>query len=182
MAVIPKKGIVEYFGMIPEKLEVDFKKRTEAFLKNEMEDEFDYFEFIQHKCWHIANVAPSEIIKEIDQKLDRANWGNGKTLNNWKTETTEVDNDAWILTNENLNQIEEFAFRADLRQPQLRFLIEMVQLAKEKEFLLIDIKGNLIEPEIENVFQLIGKSNAGKFVDNPTSFLTDLTEGKIEIE
>jgi hypothetical protein len=182
MAAIPKKGIVEYFGMIPEKLEVDFEKRTEEFLDNEIEDEFDYFEFIQHKCWHIANVAPSEIIKEIDQKLQRANWGNDKTANNWKTETTEVDNDAWILINENLNQIEEFTFRADLRQPQLRFLTEMVQLAKEKELLLIDRKGNLIEPEIENVIELIGKSNAGKFVNNPTNFLTDLAEGKIEIE
>lgn len=182
MAAIPKKGIVEYFGVIPEKLEVYFEKKTEAFLDHEIEDEFDYFEFIQHKCWHIANVTPSDIIKEIDQKLDRANWGNDKTSNNWKTETNEVDNDAWILINENLNQIEEFTFRADLRQPKLKFLIEMVQLAKEKELLLIDRKGNLVEPEIETVFELIGKSNAGKFVDNPTNFLTDLEEGTIEIE
>ena len=182
MAAIPKKGIVEYLGMIPEKLEVDFEKRTEAFLDTEIEDEFDYFEFIQHKCWQIANVAPSEIIKEIDQNLDRAKWGNDKTSNQWKTETTEVDNDAWILTNENLNQIEAFTFRADLRQPQLKFLIDMVQLAKEQELLLIDSKGNLIEPKIENVFELIGKSSAGKFIDNPTRYLTDLAEGKIEIE
>lgn len=180
IATIPKKGVIQHFGKIPDKLEVDFQKRTENYLNDE--DEFDYFEFIQHKCWEIAKVNSEEIINQIDQKLNRANWGNDKESNNWKTETNEVDNDAWILINPEQNQIMEFTFQADLRQPKLKFLMEMIELSKEKELLLIDRKGNLVEPEIENVIELIKKSNALKFVENPINFLTDLEKGEIEIE
>ena len=35
LAVIPREGIIKKFGEIPAKLEVDFEKRTEDFLKNE---------------------------------------------------------------------------------------------------------------------------------------------------
>lgn len=182
LAVVPKKGIVGYFGEIPDKFEVDFKKRTENFSSEETEDEFDYFEFIQHKCWEIVNIDSEEIINQIDQKLDRASWGNDKECNHWKTETNEVDNDSWVLISPESNQIKEFTFRADLRQTKLKFLIEMVELAKEKELLLIDRKGNLVEPEIENVIELVKKSNAFKFVENPTAFLNDLEKGEIEIE
>ncbi len=169
LAVIPKKGIGEYLGEIPNKLEVDFQKRAENILKNEKV--FDYFEFIQHKSWEIANIDSREIIKEIDQKLDRADWGNDHESNNWKTETNEVDNDSWILIDSNRHRIKEFTFRADLRQPKLKFLIEMVKLAKEKELLLIDKNGNLVEPEIEDVIKLVKKSNAYKYVQNPNVFL-----------
>lgn len=182
LATIPKKGIAEFFGKIPHKLEVDFHKRTEDFLNNKIADNFDYLESIQHKCWSIAEIDSSEIIKELDQKLDRANWGNDKDSNNWKTKTEHVDNDAWVLTDEKKIQILEFTFRADLRQPQLKFLVEMIELAKKNEFLLMDRKGSLIEPEIKNVFELIMKSNALEFVKNPINFLTDLAEEKIKIE
>ncbi len=181
LVIIPKKGVLKYFGEIPDRLEVDFQKRTENFLNEGTEGEFDYFEFIQHKCWEIANIDPLEIINQMDQKLDRANWGNNKEYNNWKTETTEVDNDSWILINSEQNQIKEFTFRADLRQPKLKFLMEMLELAKERELLLIDVKGNLVEPDIENVVELIKKSNALKFIENPIKFLTDLEKGEIDI-
>ncbi len=183
LAIIPKKGIVEYFGEIPKKIEVDFQKRTEFFLNEEIEDEFDYFEFIQQKCWQLSNIESKEMISRIDQKLDRASWGDkNSSLNIWKTETEYVDNDACILINEERSQIEGFTFRADLRQPKLKFLIDMVELSKEKELLLIDRKGNLVEPEIEDVIGLIKKSNALRFLENPIKYLTDLGEGKIQIE
>lgn len=180
IATIPKKGVTQHFGKIPDKLEVDFRKRTEIFSNDE--DEFDYFEFIQHKCWKVAEVNSREIIKQIDQILDRANWGNDQESNNWKTKTKEIDNDAWILTNSEQNQVVEFTFRADLRQPKLKFLNEMIELSKEKELLLIDRKGNLVEPEMKNVIELIKKSNALKFIENQIKFLKDLEKGSIDIE
>jgi hypothetical protein len=180
LATIPRKGIISYYGKIPNKLEVDFRKRTENLLNQE--DEFDYFEFIQHKCWAIAKVDSKQIINQIDQTLDRANRGNDRESNNWKTETTEVDNDAWILTNPEQTQIKEFTFQADLREVKLKFLMQMIELSKEKELLLIDRKGNLIEPIIEKVFELIQQSNAIKFIKNPNEFLTDLEQGENEVE
>lgn len=175
-AVFPKKGIVEYFGEIPNKLETNFQTRTENFLNFQCEDESDYFEFIQHKCWDFVETNAEEIISQIDQKLDRATWGNDKDSANWKTATEDVDNDAWILKNQEQNQIMEFTFRADLRQPKLKFLTEMIEIAKGNDLLLMDEKGNLVEPEIQKVFELIEKSNAYKFVTNPLEFLEGLHE------
>lgn len=181
IATIPKKGVVEYFGTVPNKLETDFQKRTENFINDD--EGFDYFEFIQNKCWEIAKVDSEEIIKQIDQKLDRASWGDkDSNLNIWKTENEYVDNDAAIVKNEERNLIAEFTFRADLRQPNLKFLKEMIELSKEKELLLVDRNGNLVEPEIENVIRLIKKSNALRFVENPVKFLTDLEKGEIKID
>lgn len=180
IATIPKKGVIQHFGKIPDKFEVDFQKRTEFFFNDE--DEFDYFEFIQHKCWKIAEVNSREIIKQIDQKLNRANWGNDKESNNWNTETKEEDNDAWVLTNSEQNQIVEFTFRADLRQPKLKFLNEMIELSKEKELLLIDRKGNIVEPEMAKVIELIKKSDALKFVENTIKFLSNLEKVEINTE
>lgn len=180
MAAIPQKGARQHFGKIPDKLEIDFQKRTEDILGEE--DEFDYFEFVQHQCWKLAKINSKAIINQIDQKLNRANWGNDKESNNWKTQTNGVDHDAWILINPEKNQIKEFTFRADLRQSKLQFLIEMVELAKDNALLLIDRKGNVVEPKIKEVIKLIKQSNALRFLEDPIQFFTDLESGKIEME
>jgi hypothetical protein len=181
LVAIPKEGIIEYFGEIPTKLEVGFNKRTENFL-NGNEEEFDYFEFIQHKCWSLSKINSNEIIDHLDQKLPRANWGNESESNKWKNETEDFDNDAWILTCKETSQIIEFTFRADLRQHDLKFLIEMIKLSKTMKLLLVDIKGNLVQPEIGSVFELVRKSNALRFVEDPRKYLTDLEKGEVEIE
>lgn len=92
------------------------------------------------------------------------------------------DNDAWIFTNNEQNQIVEFTFRADVVQRKLKFLFEMIALAREKEFLITDKRGNIVEPEIERVLRLIKTSNAFNFLKNPMDFLEDLNKGDIEIE
>ena len=40
-------------------------------------------------------------IKLMDEKLDRANWGNSEKSNKWKTITDKSDNDASLHTDEN---------------------------------------------------------------------------------
>ena len=69
IATIPKKGVLQYFGEVPRNLNIDFQKRTEQFLHNELEDEFDYFELVQNKCWELSQINPIELIKEVDKKL-----------------------------------------------------------------------------------------------------------------
>lgn len=172
MAIFPKKGIIEYFGEVPKVLEVDFQKMTKNFLNDNINDEDDYFEFIQHKCWSISKINSEEIIKIIDNILDRANWGNSTKANNWKTETDETDNDAWLLVDEE-NNILEFTFRADLRQPQLKFLLEMIELCIEKDFLLMDISGNVVKPDLEKVIELVKQSNAFKSIVNTNQYFSD---------
>lgn len=182
LVAIPREGIIKFLGEKPNKIEVGKERRTDFFLNNEKGDKLDDFENLQHKCWSIAEVNSNKIINEIDNKLERASWGNDETSNNWKTETNEIDNDAWISTTKKSNQIEEFAFRVDLRQPKLKFLMEMIVLAKENDLIFIDGKGNLIEAEFDEILEFIKESNAYKFVESPTKFLNGLEQGEIEIE
>jgi hypothetical protein len=77
-------------------------------------------------------------------------------------------------------KIEELQFRADLREKYLRFLQEMIALAKKYDWLLMDVKGNLANPKMIEIIRLIKISNSYKFVQNPMGFLTELGEGKIE--
>ncbi|MBV6440655.1 MAG: hypothetical protein EPGJADBJ_02327 [Saprospiraceae bacterium] len=58
----------------------------------------------------------------------------------------------------------------------------MIELAKKYDWLLMDIKGNLVEPEFREVAKLIKDSNSYKFLKDPLKFLTDLGEGRIKIE
>jgi len=182
LTAFPRKGIIEQFGDVPSKLEVDFNKRTENFLENEFNDEIDYLEELMQKCWLFFEPNPKEIITQIDKKLERENWGNDNTSNKWKTETNNSDNDAWLLTNNEITKIEEFTFRADLRQKNLKFLKEMIDLAKNYDLILMNSKGNLSEPKMNEIGKLIEDSNAFRYVTNPIKFLSDLNEGKIIIE
>jgi hypothetical protein len=87
-----------------------------------------------------------------------------------------------MLLNVETGKIEEIQFRADLRENDLKFLQEMTALANKYDWLLMDVKGNLANPEIEEIIKLIKISNAYNFVKDPMNFLTELDEGKIEIE
>ncbi len=182
MIVLPKKGVLDYFGELPSSVEIEDRKNGLDPMDSLIEEEFDYIGFIQQKCWELAKVNADDIIKQIDQKLDRANWGNDEQSNKWKTETKDLDNDAWIFIDRNRNQIREFNFRADLREANLKFLYDMIGLASEKGFLLADRKGNLVEPDIKLVFGLVKRSNALRFVENPTEFWEGVIKGVIKIE
>ena len=68
--------------------------------------------------------------------------------------------------------------RADLREEKLKFLVAMIEMAQRYEWLLMDMNGNLIEPNFGNVIELIKASNSYKFLKYPLKFLTELGKAK----
>lgn len=169
LELIPKKGLLINHGKIPDKLILT-------------KDEEGYIESNANEYWKLSKIKSDEIIKEIDKLLHRADWGNSENSVNWKIETKEVDNDAWMLFDETTGIIQELSFRADLREKELNFLKDMVLLAERHEFLLANKKGFIINPNKEELKELIKTSNPYKFVSNPQKFLTDLASGEIQIE
>lgn len=93
-----------------------------------------------------------------------------------------MDNDASLRLNEKTGKIEELNFRADLREEGITFLKGMVSLAAQYDWLLMDKKGNLVHPTMEEVNEIIVQSNSYRFVTNPLKFFTDLENGTIKIE
>ena len=184
MVMIPRKGILEKFGEIPETLEVDYKVRTEHYhLKKEglIEEEDEFKDTLTQDWWSSTVLQPIEIIHQIDKKVRRADYGTDTFLN-WKFNNGKVDNDASMSINEQTGKIEKIRFRGDLREEELKFLREMIEMAEEYDWLLMDMQDNLVEPKFKEVAKLIKFSNSFKFLEDPLKFLTELGDEGIEKE
>ena len=168
LAFVPKKGLLAKHKLIPNKIEIN----TES----------EYFEAKTDTYWELSEIAFDEIKIEIDKIVNIANWGNEKDSFNWKTYSTELDNDAFMSINLESKNIKELSFRADLREPTLKFLNGMLELAERNKMMMMDRKGNLLNPEINEIEKNIKLSNSFKFIENPEKFFNDLNDGIISIE
>lgn len=160
LAVVPKQGIEKKCDSIPTEIVVS--------------TETGYFESDAEIYWKEVEMKADEIVTEMDLIVDRANWGNDKTSINWKTYSKEVDNDASIYLDEEFLTIREFSFRADLREKNLKFLKNMIELGVKNEWLFFDRKGKLMKPDFEEIKNSIRNSNAYSFLEDPIKFLENI--------
>jgi hypothetical protein len=184
LKIIPKKGIIEKLGFVPKKITsfIDAEGFRQYSILNPdttIEEAFD-----NQKLWDSTDVEPMKIIQQIDEYVKRRTYREKNDfIFSWKTYVRyEIDNDAWLELNEQSGKIEHLSFRADLRDKSLTFLQQMVQLAKLYDCLLLDSKGNLCEPNMYDVLQIIKLSNTFRFLQNPKQFFTDLQDGTLKIE
>lgn len=184
MVVIPREGLLNTLGQVPEKLDIDNEERTEYYhLKYDglLEEEDTFRDALTFNWWKDSTIDAIEVIHEMDKRVRRAHWGDD-TYVCWKFNNGQVDNDASMSINEETGKIEELRFRADLREAGLTFLKDMIALAEKYDWVLMDMKGNLAASQLSEVAQLIKQSSSYKFIQDPRKFLTDLVEGKIKIE
>lgn len=168
LAFVPKIGLIKKHKIIPTQIEIS--------------TETGYFDANTDEYWDLAKINFQEIKVCIDKIVDKADYGNNNHSFNWKTNEGKLDNDAWMSINSENNKITELSFRADLREPSLNFLNGMLELAKKYEMMLMDRKGNLLNPEFNEIKDFIKVSNTFKFIQNPEKFIDDLHNGKINIE
>jgi hypothetical protein len=181
LTVIPKIALIEKYGYVPDKLLVDLKERQQ-FQKNkrtkkEMLDG-DYQDALTQNWWHLTDVQPMEIVRQMDKVVKRADYGSDTWIS-WKTyiveENIEIDNDASLDINAETGKIEGLNFRADLREPSLSFLVKMLELAQLYDWVFMDTsKGCIALPEKAPLCKLIENSNAFRFLQNPRAFLEGL--------
>ncbi len=157
LAVIPKQGVEKKHDSIPNETGVS--------------TETGFFESDAEIYWKEADIKANDIVSKVDLIVKRANWENDKTRINWKTYTDEVDNDAAIYMDEKSLIIREFFFRADLREKDLKFLKNMIELGKENKWLFFDRKGKRMKPDFEEIKCSIRNSNAYSFLRDPIKFL-----------
>jgi len=175
--VIPRKGIFEKFGYIPDWLEINYEQRQLRYqLKREdLLDESDQFEdALTQNWWASTDMQPIEITHRIDKLVGGRRDGDDTCIF-WKRYTFgEVDNDASMDINPETGKIEALQFRADLREDDLKFLKAMIALAHAYDWVLMDYKGNLVAPTMPAVAKLIKESYAYKFLSDPLVFLDEL--------
>ncbi|GAA4850772.1 hypothetical protein [Algivirga pacifica] len=152
LTVVPRKGLLLKHGGIPDQVTVQIKDGC--------------FYPMTEGYWSLLEVEPRGISHEIDRMVDRGNFGNDEFWLNWKTYTDKVDNDASLTINKETGKVEELYFRADLREVRLVFLMEMIELGRKYDWLFMDIKGNLVNPNWDEIKDLISKWNKVGFLKN----------------
>jgi hypothetical protein len=173
--VLPKKPIEEKYGGIPKQLEIKhaewekYWKNYDMELNDAPEPEFE--DAISTKWWKGIEIDIVELRKDIDKIITRAEWNGGTS---WKTEKAKFDHDLSVDFNDEENYIEDFRFRTDLTDSTLTFIKSMLDLCERNEWILMDDKGNLCEPKIQNLAELIKDSDADRFLRNPIEFLENI--------
>ncbi len=158
LIVVPEDSIDSNYECIFKNNKTKFLPETDSFWKN-------------------FNVDISSIISELDQIIPKANWGN-ETYLNWKGNgQNEEDNDACICLSDDKTKIEEFQFRIDLRKPSniTNILQSILNLCEKHNLVLIDLKGKIFEPKLEDVLGSIKASNAISFISDPVKYFENLS-------
>jgi len=163
LAVVPKQGIEKKHGSIPNEIGVS--------------SETGYFESDAEMYWKEVAMKADRIVAKMDLFVERAKWGNDKISVNWKTYSEDVDNDAEIYLDEESLTIKDFSFRADLREKDLAFLKNMIELGKAHDWLFFDRKGKLMNPDFEEIITSIRNSNAYSFTVDPIKFIENIDNG-----
>ncbi len=164
LGVVPEEGIKKRHNSIPDSIGVS--------------TETGYFESDMKIYWKEVQMKADSIVPKIDLIVKRSDWGNEKISINWKTYTENVDNDASIYLDEETLTIMEFSFRADLRENNLFFLKNMIELGKENGWLFMDRKGKLMKPDFEEIRNSIRNSNAHSFLKDPIKFVKSIVKKK----
>jgi len=159
LGAVPKSALIKKHGQIPNKIGVSTKS--------------GYFESDIEKYWNLAEIAPKEIISEIDKIVKRGDWGGeDKFFHEWKSGKKQADNDVRMDLKKDSGNIEELYFRADLREEKLVFLKNMIE--QKFDWLFMDRKGIIVEPDFSEVSKRIVVSDNFKFLENPVQYLKDL--------
>jgi len=160
LGIIPRQGIEKKDDSIPYEIGVC--------------TDTGFFESDAEIYWKEVGMKADDIVTKIDLIIKRAHCGNDQTSITWKTESEELDIDALIYLDEETLQIREFSFRADLREKNLIFLKNMIDLGVKNQWLFFDIKGKIIKPDFEEIKSSIRNSNAYRFVEDPIKFLENI--------
>ena len=159
LIVVPEDSIDSNYECIFKNNKTEFLPETDVFWKN-------------------FNGDIPSIISELDQIIPKANWGN-ETYLNWKGNTNEnEDNDAHIFLNNDKTNIIEFQFRIDLRKASniTNILQSILNVCEKHNLVLIDLKGKIFQPKLEDVLGSIKASNATRFLNDPIQFFEDLSK------
>jgi hypothetical protein len=177
LAAIPRKGIVEKLGFIPEKLPIILAKNEVLKEKYSLKELIANKNKWAEKSWYLIDIQPIEIIHQIGKYVKRADYGDDLRIC-WKTYSDETDNDASLSIDAETGKINELIFRADLRENELKFLKNIIRLSQLYDWLLIDFEGQIADPNKDDIKHLIQRSNAFRFIKNPLKYLTDLNKSE----
>lgn len=145
LRLLPKESLQKYYGSIPRALPV-IKKPDEKI-----------------EWWKGINVDIQDIeariskVIPIDKNIDPID------AISWKGYEERQDNDVWIDYSE--KELISFIVRIDYRDPNMKFLKEILQLAKDINAIFVNKSYNTFEPNIKALIQEMSICDSALFKD-----------------
>ena len=177
--LIPRKSIAEKYSKIPSQLFIDLEAWEKHWAKESVEDVYDFEDALTIEWWKERGVLfePIEplILKFAKQVKWTMNSLTSKSYGNNETNDISID-----LTEDFF--IKQFSFRIDLRKLDRKFIDNIFSIAQQLDCLLLDRKGNLFEPIVEVFLKYAHQSSAFLFVENPSDYLYQLSNGTLKPE
>lgn len=174
--VIPRKGILDRYGEIPDKFFMD-KEGWERFWKTFNRDfdniKYDFEDAKTIQWWKNISFDVERVAEEMDKLVKRGKqsrigyiWWKGDMDN-------DEDHDAYISFDGETKEVKGFQFRTDLRNmtKALKFMEGMLGICSQNELMLMNVEGGLFEPRMELILEDMKTSNAKKFLTNPSKFI-----------
>ena len=156
LILLPRRALLEQFGIVPVSIS--------------MEAAEDYH-------WWSDVQPPEGFERQIDSMLPRKeSWSTGMRM--WGQEDS---NDAYVsYKDENMNAVEEIAFRIDARAISADLTSAICTFARNLDCLLMTQEYEILAPERSVILQTVNTSIARRYVVDPVSTLQSLEKGKIE--
>ncbi|PIE50141.1 MAG: hypothetical protein CSA38_04940 [Flavobacteriales bacterium] len=167
--IIPKQPVQNKFGHIPKQIEIKEDKWNEYWENYDINiDNQPTFEDARTiKWWKNIDINLEMLKQKISEILPLSDWSEYS----WKT-NGQFDHDFDISLED--NYIKEISFRTDLRDKNGFFLKKILLFCKKNNWILMDVNGNLCNPTMKEYQEIVGKSNANKFIKNPRKFIEKL--------
>lgn len=175
LKVIPKESVIKKFGIVPVKLEINHKGWENHWKKRlkGIRSVPDFEDAHTINWWENVYFDKAQTILSINDLVEQCDWSNAETVS-WKGDTSNNrDNDVYIHFDKS-GEIFEFTFRTDLRDGLLDFLAEMLEICERNEWLVMDVKGYLMNPNLLDVYDSVRNSDTAKFLEDPEKFFETL--------
>lgn len=179
LTVIPKESLIQKFSVLPKVLNIDPGYRRNFWDTNkdlESSQNSNFKDAFTINWWANLRISISEMIPQVDAIIKENKWERDNFIS-WKAdEENHQDHDVFISFDKVTKIIHAFNFRTDLRDTSFIFLRGMLKICNRYDWLVMDQKGNLSEPSMNSLEEMIVNSDAAKFITNPYGFLKDVIE------
>lgn len=177
---MPRQSLIEKYGHIPAQLKMNKEGWANYIEKFNLDEALSFEDALTIAWWKNLNLDINHILPILQQFGALQQWtATSEGLRRFgDTETNDIS----VCFDHETKLVEELSCRLDLRQIDKEFIDKALSLATQFNCLLMDNRGRLYKPFIENLFEAIQLSNANRFVQGPKQFFDDLSKGIVQPE
>jgi hypothetical protein len=143
MFIVPRKAVIQSYNWIEKDT---FTKQTSDYsiIRKELE-----------RLWEMSDFHVMELVHSVDRLFAKKDTYHSEYHYGWKSRNYPIDNDAGITINPDSSKINEMIIRPDFwKDDELDFFKKTIDFLQKYELLIVDMRGNLFEPNLQGCISL----------------------------